>query len=113
MKITTNEAAQLIRGSKGKLFRITFEKRKAPGAIRHMTARVGVWNPRYVKGEGQKFNPADHNLLTVFEFVREPATVRDERGRFAGSGNMACQWRSLGIERIRRLKMNGEVFEVA
>jgi len=113
MKITTEQAAGLIRSSKGKLFRVTFEKRGAAGAIRHMTARVGVWNPQYVKGEGQKFNPADHNLLTVFEFVTDPSTVRDANGRFAGSGNMACQWRSIGIERIRKLKMNGEVFEIA
>ena len=106
MNITTKEAACMIRNSGGKLFRVEFEKRTKPGAIRRMTGRVG--DRKDVKGTGQAFNPADHDLLTVYEFVTDPS--RDERGRVRC---MATQWRSIGIERIRRLKMNGVTFEVA
>lgn len=105
MQITTKEAASMIRNSGGKLFSVTFEKRNKPGVIRRLTGRVGV--RKDVKGVGQKFNPADHNLLTVYEFVTDPE--RDERGRVRC---MATQWRSVGIERIRSLKIKGFTFDV-
>lgn len=108
--ITTNEAASMIRESQGKLFGVTFIKRST-GSSRHMVARVGV--SQGVTGEGQKFNPRDHNLLNVYEFVTQPDTTRDNVGRFIGGGNMAKQFRCVPIENIRQLRIAGKEFQVS
>lgn len=48
---------------KGRAFQVTFVK--ANGEVRAMRARLGV--TKGVTGKGQPFNPADHNLVTVWE----------------------------------------------
>ena len=103
--ISQNEAATLIKESRGKLFSVTFIKRK-DGSRRRMTARVGV--RKGVNGDGLKFNPADHNLLTVHEFVTDP--TRGEKGRVR---NMVTQFRSVPIDGIIQLKVGGKTFEIA
>ena len=101
--ITRPVAVALIKGSGGKLFSVTFIKRK-DRSRRRMTARMGV--KKGVTGEGLAFNPADHDLLTVHEFVTAPAR---ERGRVR---NLETQWRSIPIEGIVTLKVGGKTFEV-
>jgi hypothetical protein len=101
--ISCRVAADLIRKSGGKLFSVQFRKRR-DGSLRRMTARTGV--RKGVTGEGQTFNPADHDLLTVHEFVTDPAR---ERGRVR---NLETQWRSVPIEGIQTLKLGGKTFEV-
>jgi len=108
--ITQPKAAEMIRQSGGKLFSVEFIKRK-DGSRRRMVARTGV--RKGVTGEGPKFNPADHYLLTVHEFVTQPETTRDAAsGQFIGGGNMATQFRSVPIDGIVRLRIAGTTYNV-
>jgi hypothetical protein len=110
--INVHQAAEMIRHSNGKLFSVTFVKRK-DGSRRRMTARTGV--RKGVTGEGQKFNPADHDLLVVHEFVslRDETPRRDTRkGLLTPVRCIETQFRSVPIEGIVRLKIAGQVFEV-
>lgn len=108
--ITEAEAVKLMRNTKGKLFSVVFEKRTKPGVIRRMVCRTGV--RKGVSGEGQSFNPADHSLLTVHEFVTIPDTTRGQRGRFVGNGNMGTQFRHVAFEGIRTLRIAGKEYEI-
>lgn len=47
----------------GKIFSVTFVKKD--GTLRKMTARLGV--KKDLKGVGLKFDPAEKNLLVVFD----------------------------------------------
>lgn len=106
--ITKQEAASMIQGSNGKLFGVTFIKRST-GTARRMTARTGV--TKGVTGEGKRFNPKDHGLLTVHEFVGDPQTER-ENGKFVGNGNIETHFRHVPIEGITELKIGGKTFQV-
>lgn len=48
---------------KGRAFQVSFIK--SNGEKREMRARLGV--TKGVTGKGQSYNPADHNLITVWE----------------------------------------------
>jgi len=112
--IDRNEAARLIRASKGKLFSVTFIKRtdrkKNPFTPesqlprRRMVARLGV--TQGVTGQGQAYRPADHDLITAFEFV---TGNRDEKGRLQNGGK---HFRHIPVEGIRGLKINGTEYRV-
>lgn len=108
--ISKNVAADMIRNSNGKLFRVTFTKRST-GSKRRMVARTGV--RKGVTGDGLKFNPRDHDLLTVHEFVTDPATSRRTNGKFVGKGNMGTQFRHVPVEGITELRIGGKDFLVA
>lgn len=64
-----NEVRNLILGTrpdtsrKGKAFKVTFIK--SNGERREMRARLGV--TKGVTGKGMAYNPADYNLITVWE----------------------------------------------
>lgn len=108
--ISTTQAADLIKRSGGKLFSVTFIKRST-GSPRRMVARVGV--TKGVTGEGKRFDPSAHNLLTVHEFVTDPSTTREDgTGRFIGGGNMGTQFRHVPVENITGLRIGGKVFQV-
>jgi len=121
MKIITQEtAASMIRNSNGKLFGVTFVKRgdmkRMKGTPydrlpkRKMVARRGV--SKGVTGAGQGYNPTNHNLITVNEFVTQPETTRGAKGQFAGGGNMGTQFRHIPIEGIQELRMGGVTYQV-
>lgn len=59
----------LIRSTKGRLFTVTFVKR-SDNTLRCMTARTGV--TRYLRGGPRAYDPADHNLISVFEVTPRP-----------------------------------------
>jgi hypothetical protein len=108
--ISRDQAVQLIKKSGGKLFRVTFIKRST-GSPRRMVARTGV--RKGVNGDGKRFDPAAHNLLTLHEFVTDPDTLRDTEGKFLGKGNMGTQFRHVPIETIEELAIGGKKFRVA
>ena len=68
MKISKVKAIDMIRGSKGKVFTVTFTKR-TNGDVRKMNARLGV--SKYVTGEGLKFDPKAYALIPVFEMPKQ------------------------------------------
>jgi hypothetical protein len=108
--VTESEAVRLMKGTKGKLFSVVFGKRTKPGVTRRMVCRLGV--RKGVTGEGQKFDPASHSLLTVSEFVTQPDTTRGQHGKFIGGGNMGTQFRMIPFEGIISFRIGGVAFEV-
>lgn len=58
---------QIIMDTKGKFFTTTFIKKD--GSTRKMTARLGV--RKGVNGKGLKFNPAEKDLLVVYEMSKD------------------------------------------
>ena len=67
MKISRVKAIDLIRGSKGRVFTVTFIKR-TNGDVRTMNARIGV--SKYVTGEGLKFDPKAYALIQSLRCLR-------------------------------------------
>ena len=80
----------MIRGSKGKVFGVTFIKRTT-GEERVMNARLGV--KKGVTGEGLKFNPKDYALIPVYEMPKQ-------------------QFRMINLEGLTQLNLEGKKYEV-
>ena len=62
-KISKNEAAQLIKNTKGKYFTVSFTRKN--GTNRVMNARLGV--KVYLKGGTLPYNPDEKGLIPVFD----------------------------------------------
>jgi hypothetical protein len=65
--ISWEEARELIRATKGKIFTVTFRKR-SDGATRLMNCRLGV--KKYLHGGELPYWPDDHNLVPVFDLKK-------------------------------------------
>jgi hypothetical protein len=61
--ISTEEAKQLIKGTKGKFFTVTFTKKD--GTTRVMNARLGV--KAYLKGGELPYDPDTKGLIPVYD----------------------------------------------
>ena len=90
MKISKVTAIEMIRGSKGRVFGVTFIKRTT-GEVRTMQARLGV--KKGVTGEGLKFNPKDYALIPVNEMPMQ-------------------QFRMVNLEGLTNLSIEGKKYEV-
>jgi hypothetical protein len=88
--ISTRTAAELIRSSGGAFFSVAFQKRTT-GELRDMVCRIGV--TRHLHGGELSFNPAEKGLLIVFDAQKQG-------------------YRSIAIEGIQRLAIDGQVFDV-
>jgi hypothetical protein len=89
--ITPQQAKQKIEDyTEGKVFTVTFVKR-TNGETRVMNCRKGV--RKGVTGEGLKYDPKTKNLVTVYDM---------QKGAF----------RMIALESIRRVAMEGQVFDV-
>lgn len=82
--------------SNGQVFTVEFIKR-TDNTLRVMNARRGV--SKGVKGVGLSYNPADHNLLTVYD-MQKLETGATEKGAF----------RSINLEQLVALRMSGKRF---
>ena len=90
MKISKVKAIDLIRGSKGKVFGVTFIKR-TNGKERTMNARLGV--KKGVTGEGLKFDPKQYALIPVYEMPTQ-------------------QFRMVHLEGLTSLNLEGEKYDI-
>jgi hypothetical protein len=92
MKISITEAINKIQEAKqtGLVFGVTFVKR-TNGEERDMNCRGGV--KKGVTGVGMDYDPADHNLITVYDM---------QKGAF----------RHINCDTITRVTMNGVTFTV-
>lgn len=88
-KISMLEAIQKIKADHKKIFSAQFIKKD--GTRRAMICRLGV--TKGVKGVGMSYNPADHNIITVFD-MRKNA------------------FRSIPADRLLCFKMDGIKYEV-
>lgn len=64
--ISQEQAAQLIRDTKGKFFTVTFTKKD--GTTRVMNARLGV--KAYLKGGELPYNPGAKGLIPVYDMQK-------------------------------------------
>ena len=66
MKTTNAELKQIIEAiDDTRIFGVTFIKKD--GSVRDMNCMLGV--KKHLRGGSQGYNPADHNLLTVYDLV--------------------------------------------
>jgi len=83
---STQQIAELIKGTKGKFFSVEFVKKD--GSTRKMTARLGV--RKGINGKGLAFNPAEKDLMVVW--------ATDKKN-----------YRFINLKTITALKVNGIV----
>lgn len=86
--LKTKLLEKLIRLSDGQIFSVSFTKND--GTNREMRARLGV--TKHLKGGSKPFLDSDHGLITVFDMDKKA-------------------YRSIKLDRISQLKINGEVFK--
>lgn len=84
--VTRDEAVAHIREHGSKFTAVIFRKR-TDGSIRRMTFRTGVTS--HLKGGEMAYNAQAHKLITVFDVAKQ-------------------DYRSIPIEGIQRLKINGK-----
>ena len=78
----------ILRGTKGKIFRVTFIKRTT-GELRHLTGRLGVG--KGISGKGLNYSPQAHNLMTVFDFQKK-------------------EFRMINLDQLKEVKFKGQVW---
>lgn len=89
IEVTTDKALKLIRKTKGRVFTAVFTKKD--GTVRKMNCRLGVSSK--TNGGGLAYDPADHNLMTVFDMKSK-------------------QYRMLNLETLSVLQINKRVYVV-
>ena len=89
-QITKNQAKQKIFATNGKIFRALFTKKN--GELREMICRLGV--RKYVNGTGRSFDPADYELIGVFDM-------------------QADGHRMINVNTLEALTIEGERYEVS
>lgn len=87
--ITKQEAENLIKSSKGKIFTVTFIKKD--GTERVMNARLGV--KVYLKGGSLPYNPEDMGYIPLFDIKIK-------------------EYRILNLNTIKELKISNNVYKV-
>jgi hypothetical protein len=91
MEVSPKEAAELLRmRTNGAFFTVTFIKR-SNGDERTMNCRKGVTS--FLKNGEQRYNPADHDLVTVFDIPKK-------------------QYRTIPVENIKRIAADKVVYTV-
>ena len=93
--ITAQQASDMIENcTDGHMFSVKFIKR-TDGKIRDMNCRKGV--KKFTKGGSLAFNPKEKKLVTVWE---------------ANTPNPEKAYRSIPLDSILEVRMNGNVFVV-
>ena len=87
--ITRDEAKKLIHETGGRVFSAIFVKKD--GTDRKMNCRLGV--RKGVKGVGRKFNPADYDLIGVFDMQKDAH-------------------RMINIKTLRAIQINKQVYTI-
>jgi len=119
--IDRQTAESMIRGSNGKLVRVTFVKRSDRRKMastpydrlprRVLTGRTGV--KHNLTGKGMAYDPKSQGLITLFEHVIDPSKItRDARGRFTSNGFAGGQYRHVPVEGIEEIVIGGKTFKV-
>lgn len=89
--VTAETAKEMVEGvSDGKVFTVTFVKR-SNGETRVMNCRKGV--KKHLKGGVKAYDPKQKGLVCVFDMQKQA-------------------YRSIALESIRKVAMEGEVYEV-
>lgn len=103
---------QFLENTKGgQLFTVDFVKRTAkPGepSLRTMNCRRGV--KKGVKGVGQSYDPAKHNLLTVFDMQKLDPKAPHNAGKSEDELEKGA-FRNVNLEALVALRMGGRSYD--
>ena len=90
----------------GKIFTVEFVKR-TNNEMRVMTARRGV--TKGVKGVGQAFNPAEYNLLTVYDMQKLDENDPKNKGKSVEEMEKGA-FRNINLDQLVALRMGGKSY---
>jgi len=82
---------------------------KKDGKLRRMCYRLHVYEPQYSKapkGNDRRDINDRNNLLVVFDTNK---VLYNDKGKMRGRG----AWRSLSLERVKRICVNGKIYKFA
>jgi len=96
--LTTIQAVELIKDTNN-IFTVTFIKKD--NTLREMNCRLNV--SKYTNGKGQAYNPADYDLLTVYD-MKEARKLEDI--------DKAKAYRNINLRTLQTLTVNGESFKI-
>tara|TARA_Y100000310_G_scaffold305677_1_gene346094 strand:+ start:179 stop:469 length:291 start_codon:yes stop_codon:yes gene_type:complete len=93
MKITREEAKEIIKGSGGQFISVTFLKKD--GEVRNMNGRLGVYKSKNapLKNIGLAYNPNDYGLVSIFDVQKKA-------------------YRMINLNTLSKLKMKGETYQI-
>ena len=100
------QVKSLIKSAGNQMIGVTFVKRE-DGALRKICGRFRVNKPQYAaspSGKKMKYSPRSHNLATIFDCN---ALKYNSRGRLNGRG----AWKCFGMDAVKRMKVNGEIYK--
>ena len=103
-RISKLEAYSMMKLSKGKAFTVDFIKKD--GSTRKINCKTNI--QKLIKGDegkGLQYNPLKKLLLPVVD-LQELARIRKEED------NEFRAWRSISLETVYHLKINGEEYTV-
>lgn len=90
MNVTNQQLKDIISGiDNTRMFSVTFVKKN--GEVRDMNCMLGV--KKHLRGGQQSYDPAEHNLLTVFDLVKK-------------------DYRNINLAQLIAAKIDGEVYHV-
>lgn len=88
--VSWEEAREIMRANKNKIFTVTFKKR-SDGSTRVMNCRIGV--KKYLHGGELPYWPDDHNLVPVFDMKKK-------------------QYRMVSADSLQTLKVGNNVYMI-
>lgn len=88
-QIDTTKAEKLIKKTKGQVFTAVFTKKD--GTVKKMNCRLGV--SKGVNGNGLAYNPADYDLITVWDMK-------------------AQDYRMINLKTLTALQIKGEFYVI-
>lgn len=101
---------KLITSVGNRIGSVHFRKR-SDGSLRKMCYRLHVQNPSYaMKPNGKRMQKkvskdADNLQMTVLDVNK---IRRDKKGKISGRGD----WRTIPLEKVERIKVQGEIYKI-
>jgi hypothetical protein len=95
-KISRAAAVQMIQESNGKIMNVLFRKR-SDNSLREMICRTGV--TKHLKGVGPSYSFEAKKLVSVYDMQ-------------AGKEEIGKGYRSIPVEGIKQITIDGEVYKV-
>ena len=109
-RVKVQAVRELIQSAGNQIFAVTFTKR-SDGSKRKMSCRRHVQKPSYAKAPSgkisykRKIQDEKNSLITVFDCN---SLRYNRQEKLNGRGN----WKSIPLDSITRLKINGEIYKV-
>jgi len=100
LRVSNGVAISLLKATNGQFFSVQFKSR-GTGELRTIVGRTGV--RKGVNGSGMRYNPADHDAITVWDNGNVPNA----------KGEKSEGHKTVPLNSIRELRAGGAKFRVA